>query len=106
LKYEPGPIIADGDFVIVHGRFSRFGLAVNCIAAEILRTDNGILVEHWDVIGTRRPKSNRRAKRRCSLVLSRLFQTVKNEWMSCVAAGRCKAVEFGAECHDQQHWQA
>ena len=29
LKYEPGLILADGDFVIVHGRFSGFGLPVN-----------------------------------------------------------------------------
>jgi predicted SnoaL-like aldol condensation-catalyzing enzyme len=50
LKYEPGMIIADGDFVIVHGRFSGFGLPVNWIAADILRIQNGILVEHWDVI--------------------------------------------------------
>jgi hypothetical protein len=25
LKYEPGPIVADEDLVIVHGRFSGFG---------------------------------------------------------------------------------
>jgi predicted SnoaL-like aldol condensation-catalyzing enzyme len=50
LKYEPGTIVADGDFAIVHGRFSDFGLPVNWIAADILRIQNGILVEHWDVI--------------------------------------------------------
>src|SRR5580704_6154850 len=50
LKYEPGPIVADGDFVIVHGRFSGMGLPVNWIAADILRIENGILVGHWDVI--------------------------------------------------------
>jgi predicted SnoaL-like aldol condensation-catalyzing enzyme len=50
LKYEPGLIVADGDFVIVHGRFSGMGLPVNWIAADILRVENGILVEHWDVI--------------------------------------------------------
>ena len=50
LKYEPGLIVAEGDFVIVHGRFSGFGLPVNWIAADILRIENGILVEHWDVI--------------------------------------------------------
>ena len=49
LKYEPGTIVADGDYVIVHGRFSGFG-PVNWIAADILRIENGILVEHWDVI--------------------------------------------------------
>ena len=50
LRYEPGVIAADGDFVIVHGRFSGFGQPVNWIAADILRIENGILVEHWDVI--------------------------------------------------------
>jgi predicted SnoaL-like aldol condensation-catalyzing enzyme len=50
LKYEPGVIVADGDFVIVHGRFSDFGAPVNWIAADILRIEGGILVEHWDVI--------------------------------------------------------
>jgi len=50
LKYEPGTIVADGDFVIVHGRFSDFGLPVNWIAADILRIKDGMMVEHWDVI--------------------------------------------------------
>jgi predicted SnoaL-like aldol condensation-catalyzing enzyme len=50
LKYEPGTIVADGDFVIVHGCFSDFGLPVNWIAADILRIKDSILVEHWDVI--------------------------------------------------------
>ena len=50
LKYEPGTIVADGDFVILHGRFSGFGQPVNWIAADILRIEDGILVEHWDVI--------------------------------------------------------
>jgi predicted SnoaL-like aldol condensation-catalyzing enzyme len=50
LKYEPGLIVADGDFVIVHGRFSGMGLSVNWIAADTLRIENGILVEHLDVI--------------------------------------------------------
>jgi predicted SnoaL-like aldol condensation-catalyzing enzyme len=50
LKYEPGTIVAEGDFVIVHGRFSSFGAPVNWIAADIVRIQNGILVEHWDVI--------------------------------------------------------
>jgi predicted SnoaL-like aldol condensation-catalyzing enzyme len=50
LKYEPGVIVADGDFVIVHGRFSGHGQPKNWIAADILRIVDGILVEHWDVI--------------------------------------------------------
>src|SRR5712671_634015 len=50
LRYEPGTIVAEGDLVIVHGRFSGFGAPVNWIAADIVRIQNGILVEHWDVI--------------------------------------------------------
>src|SRR5580704_13646181 len=50
LKYEPGLIVAEGDFVIIHGRFSDFGLPLNWIAADIIRMQDGILIEHWDVI--------------------------------------------------------
>ena len=50
LRYEPGVILAGGDYVIVHGRFSNIGLPVNWIAADVVRLKDGILVEHWDVI--------------------------------------------------------
>jgi predicted SnoaL-like aldol condensation-catalyzing enzyme len=50
LRYESGLVMAEGDFVIAHGRFSGFGASVNWIAADILRVQDGILVEHWDVI--------------------------------------------------------
>ncbi len=50
LKYEHGLIMADGDFVIVHGRYSGHGLPANWIVADILRIEDGLLAEHWDVI--------------------------------------------------------
>src|SRR6202140_1265189 len=50
LKYEPGTMVAEGDFVMVHGRFSGFGQPVNWIAADIVRIKDGLLAEHWDVI--------------------------------------------------------
>jgi predicted SnoaL-like aldol condensation-catalyzing enzyme len=50
LKYEPGVILAERDYVIVHGRFSNIGLPANWIAADVVRLEDGILVEHWDVI--------------------------------------------------------
>src|SRR5713101_3230292 len=50
LKYEPGTIMAEGDFVIVHGRYSGIGLPVNWIVADIVRIKDGVLVERWDVI--------------------------------------------------------
>ena len=63
LKYEPGTIVAEGDYVIVHGRFSGFGQPVNWIAADIVRIKDGVLAEHWDVIqdeaGRQESKSGR-----------------------------------------------
>jgi predicted SnoaL-like aldol condensation-catalyzing enzyme len=51
LKYEPGLVIAEGDYVIAHGRFSGHGLAdVAWIAADIVRIQDGLLAEHWDVL--------------------------------------------------------
>jgi predicted SnoaL-like aldol condensation-catalyzing enzyme len=50
LKYQPGLIVAEGDYVIVHGRFSGRGSSVNWIAADILRIENGVFQEHWDVL--------------------------------------------------------
>jgi len=35
---------------MMHGRFSGFGQPFNWVVADILRIENGILVEHWDVI--------------------------------------------------------
>jgi predicted SnoaL-like aldol condensation-catalyzing enzyme len=61
LKYEPGKIVADGDFVIVHGRFSGFQ-PVNWIAADILRITEGILVEHWDVIQDEATKAESKSR--------------------------------------------
>src|SRR5271170_5709227 len=43
LKYESGVIVAEGDFVIIHGRYSDFGLPVNWIVADIVRIQDGIL---------------------------------------------------------------
>ena len=42
--------MAEGDYVIVHGRFSGFGQPVNWVAADIVRIKDGVLAEHWDVI--------------------------------------------------------
>ena len=51
LRYEPGVILSDKEYVIVHGRFSSHGLSPrNWIAADIVRIADGILTEHWDVL--------------------------------------------------------
>jgi len=50
LRYEHDMIVAEGDLVIVHGRFSGFGAPASWIAADVLIVRDGVLVEHWDVI--------------------------------------------------------
>ena len=50
LKYEPGVIVAENDYVIVHGRFSNNGRPRNWIAADVVRVADGVLAEHWDVL--------------------------------------------------------
>jgi predicted SnoaL-like aldol condensation-catalyzing enzyme len=50
LRYELGTVMAEGDFVIAHGRYSGHGRPANWIVADILRIQDGVLAEHWDVI--------------------------------------------------------
>jgi predicted SnoaL-like aldol condensation-catalyzing enzyme len=50
LQYEPGLVLADDEYVIVHGRFSGNGRSAARIAADILRIEDGKLAEHWDVL--------------------------------------------------------
>jgi predicted SnoaL-like aldol condensation-catalyzing enzyme len=50
LRYEHQLIVAEGDYVMVHGRFSGNGRPVAWVAADILRIENGCLAEHWDVL--------------------------------------------------------
>ncbi|PNE10093.1 MAG: hypothetical protein CR217_16230 [Beijerinckiaceae bacterium] len=49
LRYENQLILAEGDYVIAHGRFSGIGREVAWIAADIVRFEEGKLAEHWDV---------------------------------------------------------
>jgi len=58
LRYEHGLIMAQGDFVVVHGRYSNTGLPVNWIVADIVRMENGVLAEHWDVIQNEASKAD------------------------------------------------
>ena len=50
LRYENGVIIANGDYVLLHGRFSGIGQPANWIVVDIVRLEDGQLAEHWDVI--------------------------------------------------------
>ena len=50
LKWIHGVILAEGDFVIVLGRYSGHGLPAPWIVADVVRIESGVLAEHWDVI--------------------------------------------------------
>ena len=50
LRYENQLAAASGDFVILHGRFSGHGLPAAWVVADIVRVEDGVLAEHWDVI--------------------------------------------------------
>ena len=50
LRYENHVVAASRDFVLLHGRFTGHGLPAAWIAADIVRMENDVLAEHWDVI--------------------------------------------------------
>lgn len=50
MRYENQLIVAEGDYVMLHGRFSGIGRPVDWIVADIVRLKDGVLQEHWDVI--------------------------------------------------------
>ena len=50
LRYENGIIFAEGDYVMLHGRFTGSGRLRAWIAADLVRMENGRLAEHWDVL--------------------------------------------------------
>ena len=50
LKWIHGVILAEDHFVVVHSRYSGHGLPAPWIVADIVRIENGVLAEHWDVI--------------------------------------------------------
>jgi len=49
LTYESGMAVADGDLVMVHGRYTGWGPRP-MVAVDIFRVNDGKVVEHWDVM--------------------------------------------------------
>lgn len=61
FKYDIGLIVADGDFVMVHGRYLGFG-PKPLVAVDIFRIKDGKLAEHWDVLQEEVPPENTASK--------------------------------------------
>ncbi|HEX3627078.1 MAG TPA: nuclear transport factor 2 family protein [Verrucomicrobiae bacterium] len=49
LNYEPGMVVAEGDYVMVHGRYVGWG-PKPLVAVDIFRFEDGKVAEHWDVM--------------------------------------------------------
>lgn len=56
LHYTPGIIVAEGDYVMVHGRYIGWG-AKPLVGVDIFRITDGLLREHWDVLQEEVPAS-------------------------------------------------
>ena len=63
LRYENALIMAEGDYVILHGRFSGHGLPRAWVVADIVRIEDGRLAEHWDVIQDEATADESKSKR-------------------------------------------
>jgi predicted SnoaL-like aldol condensation-catalyzing enzyme len=50
MRYENQFVVAEGDYVIAHGRFTGMGRPAAWIAADIIRFKDGLFEEHWDVL--------------------------------------------------------
>ena len=57
LTYERGMVVADGDLVMVHGRYTGWG-PKPMVAVDIFRVNDGKVVEHWDVMQEEVPAAN------------------------------------------------
>ncbi len=50
FAYESELIMADGDMVLLRGRFTGHGLPAPWIVMDTVRMEDGLLKEHWDVV--------------------------------------------------------
>jgi predicted SnoaL-like aldol condensation-catalyzing enzyme len=49
-RYENALTVADGDYVMLHGRPSTTGPRAKRIAVDIVRLEDALIAEHWDVL--------------------------------------------------------
>ena len=50
LTHEVDFTMAEGDMVMVRGRYTGHGMPAPWIVADFVRMENGLLKEHWDII--------------------------------------------------------
>jgi len=50
LRYENHVVAAEGDYVLLHGRFTNTARSRAWVAGDVIRVDSGVIVEHWDTL--------------------------------------------------------
>jgi predicted SnoaL-like aldol condensation-catalyzing enzyme len=60
VYYEPGLIVAEGDYVAIHGRIRGWAPRTQ-VVVDIFRVQDGQLAEHWDVLQDEVPPDGGRA---------------------------------------------
>ena len=70
LRYENQLILAEGDYVIAHGRFSGIGRPAAWIAADVVRFEDGKLTEHCDILQDEATQAESLSGLRCSATAS------------------------------------
>jgi predicted SnoaL-like aldol condensation-catalyzing enzyme len=61
-KWEHGIMMAEGDYVMVHSRYSNpDGSAL--VVADIMRVADGLFLEHWDVMQSEASLEESKSKR-------------------------------------------
>jgi len=50
MRYENHVAASDGDYVLLHGRFTNNGRSRAWVAGDVIRVENGIIIEHWDTL--------------------------------------------------------
>lgn len=50
LRHETSLVLAEGEWVMLRGRFTGMGLPAAWVVVDTVRVEDGRLKEHWDVI--------------------------------------------------------
>lgn len=56
FSYQPGLVMASGDFVLMHSRVTGF-MEQPAVVVDVFKLEDGKIVEHWDVLQTEVPAS-------------------------------------------------
>ena len=57
VHYEPGLMVAEGDYVAIHGRIRGWAETPQ-VVVDIFRVEDGRLAEHWDVLQEETPAAS------------------------------------------------